>query len=319
MNACLKMNKFLLCMVAMIAASSCSPGKFSSSSESPEKPRKSDASAEQLKVENGDDSRGVRDGVVKPPSESFLQPGKSLDLYVIMDKSNSLRWVIDNTGAVVEGTDPKCKRFDALLDLIDGIKKKLVSKENVRLTVITFGTDPKYSNDQRFFTKDRPLTESVLSTVSSTDDVLSLSRDKITEIYQSGVCSENTQKQYTHYASGIRELMKSKFALTALKKLDVETALFFSDGAANDPDESELRTSIQKLNANFPRRLWGIILGDASQNQNEDSLCTLKNEKSKRMTAEECMTAVVGGDQRRLLRVKSAADISSVLVGLIAN
>lgn len=319
MNVHANVNRLMLCVVATVAAASCSTAKFSSLAPAQEKPAQSNASAEPAKAGNGDFAQGKSGRAAKAAGESFLQPGKSLDLYVIMDKSNSLQLIVDNKGEVVEGTDPKCKRFDALLDLIDEIKKKLVAKENVRLTVITFGTDPKYANDRRFFFMGRPLTESVLNTVGSTDDLLSLSRDKISEIYRAGVCSDNTQKQFTHYASGIRELMKSKFALTALKKFDVETALFFSDGAANDPDETELKTSIEKLNANFPRRLWGIILGEASLNQNEDSLCILKNNQNKKMTAEECMTAVVGGDQSRILRAKSAADISSALVGLIAN
>jgi hypothetical protein len=248
-----------------------------------------------------------------PQNESFLPTGKSLDLYVIMDKSSSLWRDVDEKENKIAGTDPTCKRLDALLDLIDEMRKKLVAKEQVRLTIITFGTNPAHFNMADFnpMRLDPSARESVLKTLKPMDDLLSHPRSAIDAEFRAGVCNDSKDPQFTHYASGIKEALNSKFGLTALKKYDVETALFFSDGAANDPTEEELKDAIDKLNNAFPGRLWGVMLGEGT------GKCTLTKAGGAKLSAKECMVMLVGADLSKFLLVKSAAGLSAALTGLI--
>lgn len=312
---------FYTCLsVLILACTACNSSQFSAQAPLAQKPSEKARSeqpagtAPNAKIMGTENTNGSK----FPQNESFLPTGKSLDLYVIMDKSSSLWRVIDSSGETVAGTDPSCKRFDALLDLIDEMRKKLVAKEQVRLTIVTFGTNPAHFNHERFSIGVAPSArENVVKTLGSMEDLMSQSRSAIDQTFRAGVCADNRDPQYTHYASGIKETLNSKIGLTALKKYDAETALFFSDGAANDPTEEELKEAISNLNNAFPGRLWGILLGDSKTVGNGGGLCTLKKAGDFQMTADECMFMLVGADPSKLLRVQSATDLSAALTGLI--
>lgn len=307
--------------VLIFACTACNSSQFSAQAPLAQKPNEKARNEQPAGTASDTRIKGVENsnGSKFPQNESFLPTGKSLDLYVIMDKSSSLYRVMDTMGNIVAGTDPSCKRFDALLDLIDEMRKKLVAKEQVRLTIVTFGTNPAHFNREGFRVDgiDPSARENVLKTLKSMDDLMSQPRSAIDQTFRAGVCADNRDPQYTHYASGIKETLNSKIGLTALKKFDAETALFFSDGAANDPTEEELKEAISSLNTAFPGRLWGILLGDSKTVGNGGGLCTLKKAGDFQMTADECMFMLVGADPSKLLRVQSATDLSAALTGLI--
>lgn len=235
------------------------------------------------------------------PSSEFLQEGKSLDLYVIMDKSESL---YPNPGGVFRingikqkidpdpGSDPNCKRLDALLDMVDAIRNRLTKGERVRMNVVTFGNDSK--------------------NLITFDKLLSLQRAEIQAKLETGLCSANEEIQLTMYAKGIDASLQNYAVNTVQAKLDVETVLFFSDGAAKD-EENILRKSILDLNLKFKTRIFGILLGSTTDD------CSLKKTifSQTPMSTRECMEEVVGQVPGRVIQVDDAAGLSNAMVSLL--
>lgn len=230
-------------------------------------------------------------------SEKFLPTGKSLDLYVVMDNSTSL-FSIPTSGQA--GTDPSCKRFDALMDLIDEMRKKQTAGKAVRLSVVRFATQA----DDVYFD----------------ESVLEKTRDQLSEKLRGPLCfdGDRSPAPVTNYNRAISLALQKKNSLVLSKKMDVESVLFFSDGAANYGEEGELRKLIDDLNKSFPRRVWGLILGNAkildAQRQNE---CILRRAGGSKLSAKECMEILVGSDLGKLIQVDSASELSSKLTELL--
>ncbi|NBW83444.1 VWA domain-containing protein, partial [bacterium] len=149
----------------------------------------------------------------KSPTESgnnnqpgFAAAGKTLDLYVIMDKSGSL-YIDPSTQRPDSGSDVACKRFDAMLDLVDSLRTKLKSNEEVRLTVVTFSKSARN-----------------LGTINS---LLLQKRSDVNSKFRAGVC-DNPDYDTTNYERGISVALQSHEDNLRQKKLDLESVVFFS-------------------------------------------------------------------------------------------
>ena len=227
---------------------------------------------------------------VSAKSESageFFKKGQSLDLYVVMDKSGSL-W--EYLGSV--GSDPECLRLNALLDLVEGLRGQLNQKEQVRLNVITFGT--------------------VATPVGNISDSLSMTRAELELRLRSAICEPPPPfDRSTIYASALDLISAQLGEQRGIKKLDVETAIFFSDGAAKDMRESELRESIAKFNASFPKRAYGVLLGETVDR------CNIRDASGERLSTIDCIGEVVGGDQTRVVQAANAAKLSETMIQLL--
>jgi hypothetical protein len=237
-------------------------------------------------VAKGENAAGGQKPKAAP---EFFSAGKSLDLHVIMDKSGSL-WVDPkNPTLMSSGSDPNCKRLDALLDLVDGLRTKLNKGEFVRLTVVTFGNGS--------------------AVVGSIPDLLKETREAINNKLRPGVCEFPGQLETTNYAKGITASLAKLRELRMLKKLDVETNLFFSDGAAKDrPDELEI--AINQLNSEFPKRVFGVLLGSTSDN------CKLTKD-GRALSTIECLVKVAGDATDKVIQSNDAAGLSAAMTSLL--
>lgn len=220
----------------------------------------------------------------------FFKPGNSLDLYIIMDKSGSLFRDPSTPFTENTGSDPQCKRFDALLDMVDTLRTVAIQKEEVRLSVVTFGNKSR--------------------TLGTLDNILASTRAQIDERLREGIC-EFRGIESTYYAKGISASLSQHVANKATKKLDLESVLFFSDGAAKDAPE-ELREQIARLNSSFPNRVFGILLGNTSDK------CSLSHDANKPLSTTDCLFEVVGKAEQRLIKAADAAGLSNAMKSLLS-
>lgn len=219
----------------------------------------------------------------------FFKQGKSLDLYVVMDKSGSL-WGSSN----IEASDPNCLRLEALLDLVDKLKGFLTQKEAVRLNVITFGT--------------------TASPAGNITNALSLSRAELDARLRAPVCDKPSFANRSTIYSDALEMIATELAVQRVKqKFDVETAIFFSDGAAKDLDENRLSQSIQSFNSAFPKRSYAVLLGKTNDK------CNITKSDGDKMSTLECITEVVGGDDKRVVQSDDASKLSTSMIQLLSK
>lgn len=255
---------------------SCSDSTFKSTPGAPQRP--ADGNGQKSPPENGNNN-----------TPGFLKPGKSLDLYVVMDKSGSL-YVDPVSQKMNTGSDVGCKRFEALLALSDSLRSKLKADDEVRLTVVTFS---KNANQ-----------------LGTMDKLLSQTRQQISAQFRAGVC-DNPDYETTNYERGIQFILDSRSKNTADKKLDLENVVFFSDGAAKDKDTRLLEESIRNLNSTFPSRIYGVLLGKTRDN------CVLKDTSGRFLQTSECMLKVVGNEPVKLLSVDDASGLEAAWAGLV--
>ncbi|MEN9826779.1 MAG: hypothetical protein RI953_2524 [Pseudomonadota bacterium] len=233
------------------------------------------------------DKSPAENGNNNPPG--FAAAGKTLDLYVIMDKSGSL-YIDPSTQQPNSGSDVACKRFDAMLDLVDSLRTKLNSNEEVRLTVVTFSKSAKN-----------------LGTMNS---LLSQSRKDVSSKFRAGVC-DNPDYDTTNYERGISVALQSHDDNLRQKKLDLESVVFFSDGAAKDKDTGILQESIRRLNSTFSSRVYGVLLGRTNDQ------CVLRDSNGRNLQTQECMLKVVGNESTKLLSVEDANGLSAAWSDLV--
>lgn len=269
-----------LAVMSISLITSCSNGNFKSTEKETKPDQTSRAGQESTQA-----------GKAVSPGSEFAQAGKSLDLYIVMDKSGSL-WADPSSDSKTIGTgsDPSCKRMDALLDLVAALRTKLKSGERVRINVATFGNKGK--------------------SLGSFDNVLGKSNKEIETNFRSGICDFPGQLESTKYAQGIKVALNDYAMNKAAGKFDLETTLFFSDGAAKDSPE-ELTDAINKLNATFPKRVYGILLGKTSD------ICTLEDNSGKNLSTEECLREVVGKDTNKVIQATDAAGLSAAMTSLL--
>ncbi len=262
---------------------SCSDSSFKSAAGGPQPPG---ADGNKSPAEDGNNPQ-PGDQKTEP---GFAKSGKSLDIYVIMDKSGSL-YVDPVTQKLNSGSDVACKRFDALLQLVDSLRTKLNSDEPVRLTVVTFS---KQAN-----------------VLGSMEQLLSQSRQQVTAKFRAGVC-DNPDYDTTNYERGISATLMTHQSNIATKKMDMESIVFFSDGAARDSDTRILEESISRLNTTFPNRIYGVLLGKTQDK------CVLKDAANGRsLQTSECMLKVIGNTPARLISVDDASGLSAAWADLV--
>lgn len=274
------LSSICLAQIALLLAS-CSDSKFTS--DRGERPRPA-ADGSKSPLENGNNS-----GPGNLTDRGFAEAGRSLDLYVVMDKSGSL-YVDPVTQRMNTGSDPNCKRFDALLALVDSLRGKLKSNEQVRMTLVTFSKNAK-----------------ALGTI---DGVLMQSRDQISSKFRAGVC-ENPDYDTTNYERGISVALQEHAANLSTGKLDLESVVFFSDGAAKDRDTGLLEQAIRRLNSAFPSRIYGVLLGQTSDR------CVLKDSAGQFLQTSECMLKVVGNVPEKLFGVDDANGLAAAWADLV--
>lgn len=277
MNFSLSFALFTTLNILALTLTSCSSETdYGATSKINPNPNKSVSSAEQADANSKSASAG-----------EFFKKGQSLDLYVVMDKSGSL-W----GGGKVKASDPNCLRLNALLDLIDGLRSQLTQKELVRLNMITFGT--------------------MATRVGTVQDTLNTGREELDSMLRSAVCEKPSLfNSNTIYSSALELISDELKAQRTIKKLDVETAIFFSDGAAKDPEESELRASIKTFNESFPKRSFGVLLGKTND------VCNIKKDDGEKLSTVECITEVVGGDEQRIVQSADATQLSETMIQLL--
>lgn len=254
------------------------------------KKKKEVVAPEQVVVDSGQAVVAPEQADVSVKVEStgeFFKKGQSLDLYVVMDKSGSL-W--DSFG--IRGSDPECLRLNALLDLVDGLRGQLNQNEEVRLNVITFGTKA--------------------TRVGNISDSLSMTREDLDARLRKPICDlPPLFDSSTIYSSALELISVELGEQRDIKKLDVETAIFFSDGAAKDSSERVLKESIAKFNESFPQRAFGVLLGKTADR------CNLKSDTDERLSAIDCIREVVGGDPTRVVQSANAAKLSETMIQLL--
>lgn len=246
----------------------------------------SDAGGPPAATGKGDKSP-AENGNNNPPG--FATAGKTLDLYLIMDKSGSL-YIDPSTQQPNSGSDVACKRFDAMLDLVDSLRTKLNSNEEVRMTVVTFSSGARN-----------------LGTMNS---VLSQTRKDVSSKFRAGVC-DNPDYDTTNYERGISVALQGHEENLREKKLDMESVVFFSDGAAKDKDSRILEESMRRLNSTFASRVYGVLLGRTNDR------CVLKDSTGRNLQTQECMLKVVGNDAAKLLNVDDASGLSAAWADLV--
>jgi hypothetical protein len=262
--------------VTIVSMPSCTPSQFTSDTGGPPA-KKPITTGDQSPPENGNN----------PPG--FAKEGKSLDLYVIMDKSGSL-YVDPVTQQMNSGSDVQCKRFDALLTMVDSLRGKLNSNEEVRLTVVTFSKNA--------------------AQLGTMDQLLNQPRQLIKDTFRPGVC-DNPDYETTNYERGISATLNAYENNRSKKKLDLDSVVFFSDGAARDKDTGILEESIRRLNSTFPSRVYGVLLGSTRDQ------CVLRDTAGRFLQTNECVLKVVGNSPARLLSVEDAAGLSAAWAELV--
>lgn len=127
--------------------------------------------------------------------------------------------------------------------------------------------------------------------------------------FRPGIC-DYPGRQSTKYAQGMKIALNDYAKNKGAGKFDLETTLFFSDGAAKDSPQ-ELTDAINKLNSAFPKRVYGILLGKTSD------VCTLEDNSGKNLSTEECLLEVVGKDPNKVIQATDAAGLSAAMTSLL--
>ncbi|MEY2988373.1 MAG: hypothetical protein RJB13_1894 [Pseudomonadota bacterium] len=227
-------------------------------------------------------------------SGEFFKKGQSLDLYIVMDKSGSLWEYRSNDDKKFPGSDPQCLRLLALVDLIEKLGAELNNGEEVRLNVVTFG--------------------SFATNVGSIRNPASMGRENLASVLKDDICSKpNKENRDTIYSKALEKISLTLSEQRKVEKMDVETAIFFSDGAARDENTDDLKNAIAEFNSAFPNRAYGVLLG------NTEDKCKITNAAGQELTTTECITEVVGGDPNRVVQSANAAKLSETMIQLLSK
>ena len=95
------------------------------------------------------------------------------------------------------------------------------------------------------------------------------------------------------------------------EKLQIESVIFFSDGAAKDTDVHLLAQSINNLNSAFPSRVYGVLLGKTLDQ------CVLTDMFGRNLSTRECLLKVVGNEPAKLIGVEDANGLSAAWSDLV--
>jgi len=160
----------------------------------------------------------------------FASSGKSLDAYLIVDVSGSLR---DN--------DKDCLRYEGIKKFRNLIVNVMGPNADARASLITFANDAKLNFTVNDFFK-------------ITDSDFDLR-------YKTIICSTssgtNTKGAFDVTVGVASQLMKT----SPKEKISV---LFFTDGEPTIGTEADLISSAEKLKNTFPNRIFSLLLGSAS-------------------------------------------------------
>lgn len=163
-------------------------------------------------------------------SNLFAVKGKSLDVYFVIDASDSLR-----------SNDPNCLRFTAFQLFQEELKKLLGPTGDVRASLILFANTAKLHSTQ--------------------NDFLKLTATEITTLYKSSICSNSSGTNATA-ALSLAVLTSQK--LQATGKKDVSSALFFTDGRPSGGLTTELMKASDSIKASFPSHVYGLFLNKST-------------------------------------------------------
>lgn len=255
------MTRILTAAVFALLVSACAGPEFNS--DAPKKyTNKKNVAGEALskkgdpKNPNGEgagqsESNSNANGENVMAKDKIAAAGMSLDLHAIVDISGSLSsgsGIVLNGGVVTSGgTDPQCRRLEALKVFFSELRQELGANPDARLSLTVFstqasfvGTDEKFLNlsDQEFDSKYRPV------------------------ICQSSG-NTNASAAFEIAAEKAKDLIQN-----SPKK--ISSALVFTDGMPNVVPMEQTLLSAEKLRQVFPDRVFGILLGSTNSNATSD-------------------------------------------------
>jgi uncharacterized protein YegL len=186
----------------------------------------------ETKNESGPETENVSGEAVPPKaSDQFAVSGKSLDVYYVIDASNSL-----------DGTDPRCLRFDAFKLFQEELKKLLGPAGDVRATLVLFSGSARVH--------------------STRTDFLKLTSTELTSLYRSQICSTSSG---TNVTDALDLTMSTAQRLQGTGKKDMSSVLFFTDGKPSDGNSPELASAVENIKAAFPSRIFSLLLTNDSK------------------------------------------------------
>ena len=198
------------------------PVSIKDSAQKPDSTVDPDSSADAISA----DGEGAQD------SNLFAIKGKSLDVYFVIDASDSL-----------QKNDPNCLRFTAFQLFQEELKKLLGPTGDVRASVILFAKSARL--------------------LSTQDDFLKLTTGEITNLYKSSICSNSSG---TNATAALNLTVSTAQQLQALGKKEVSSALFFTDGRPSGGLTAELTKASDSIKASFPSHVYGLFLNKSTDN-----------------------------------------------------
>ena len=176
--------------------------------------------------DGGDGSLG-KDANAPIDASAFAKKGESLDAYLIVDVSGSLRT-----------SDPDCLRFEAIKSFKNSLKQVLGDSGDARVSLVTFSNTADFK--------------------STSNDFIGLTDDEFRSKYRSDICRNDSN---TNPAAAFDLTVKKMDELQRIEKKKVTSVLFFTDGVPTVGTSQQILSSADAIKAKVNSRIFSVLLG----------------------------------------------------------
>ncbi|MEI8025565.1 MAG: vWA domain-containing protein [Pseudomonadota bacterium] len=186
----------------------------------------------------GNDALGKDANAPIDPS-AFAKKGQSLDAYLIVDVSGSLR-----------NSDPDCLRFEAIKSFKNSLKQVLGDTGDARVSLVTFSDSADFK--------------------STSNNFIGLTDEEFRDKYRSDICRNDSN---TNPAAAFDLTVKKMDELQKIEKKKVTSVLFFTDGVPTVGTSQQILSSADALKAKVNSRIFSVLLG--TENPSANSVNTI--------------------------------------------
>lgn len=224
----MKYSRFTIVVLASLGLLGCSDTEFQSGQNGAtgKKEISVDQSSASEKDQYGEDAKAISEnlGDQTTGADTIAAVGRSLDLYLVMDKSGSL-----------EDNDRDCLRFEALSSFKKELRTFLGENGDVRASIIQFSERGSF-----------------LATI---DNFLSISPESFAADFRRDICESDGHTN----PSDAFDITLSTFSSLKENPKDMASVLFFTDGLPNRRTDV-LPQKVNEMKAAFGEKIFSILL-----------------------------------------------------------
>lgn len=204
-------------------------------------PNSSDGSVDGSSIggrSGGDGANGTlaKDANAPIEASAFAKKGQSLDAYLVVDVSGSLK-----------NSDLGCLRFEAIKSFKNSLKQLLGDSGDARVSLVTFSDTADFK--------------------STSNDFIQLTDDEFRLRYYSDICRREGS---TNPAAAFDLTVQKMEELQNVEKKKVTSVLFFTDGVPTVGTSQQILLSADALKAKVNSRVFSILLGSENPSGNSN-------------------------------------------------